>query len=59
MLSKAEQEGLKPILPYFKFDGTGVGGKPTVRIEGANLQVMSAGIPSPRRTRSGRAKAGT
>ena len=45
VLSKAEQEGLKPVLKYLKYDGSGVGGKPTVQIEGANLQVMSAGIP--------------
>jgi hypothetical protein len=45
VLSKSEQEGLKPVLKYLKYTGSGVGGKPTVQIEGANLQVMSAGIP--------------
>ena len=45
VLSKAEQESLKSILPYFRLDGDGVGGKPTLQIEGANLQVMSSGIP--------------
>jgi hypothetical protein len=45
VLSKAEQEGLKPILKYMKYDGSGVSGKPTINIEGANLQVQSTGIP--------------
>src|SRR5947209_183891 len=35
----ADQNTLISILPYVSFDATGVGGKPTIRFSGANLQV--------------------
>jgi hypothetical protein len=45
VLSKAEQEGLKPVLKYLRYDGSGVGGKPTVRIEGPTCRSCRGGIP--------------
>jgi Collagen triple helix repeat (20 copies) len=41
LLSKSEQETLKSILPYLKFVASGVGGKPTIQISGANLQIIN------------------
>lgn len=41
LLSKAEQETLKTILPFVKFTASGPNGKPTLTISGANLQVDS------------------
>jgi hypothetical protein len=41
LLSKSEQETLKSILPYVKFVASGVGGKPTIQISGANLQIIN------------------
>lgn len=41
LLSKSEQETLKSILPYVKYVASGVGGKPTIQISGANLQIVS------------------
>jgi hypothetical protein len=40
LLSKSDQETLKSILPYIKFVASGVGGKPTIQISGANLQII-------------------
>jgi Collagen triple helix repeat (20 copies) len=40
LLSKSEQETLKSILPYVKFVASGVGGKPTIQISGANVQII-------------------
>src|SRR5438128_593226 len=37
----AEQHKLLSILPYLKFAASGVGGKPTIQISGANLQIVS------------------
>jgi hypothetical protein len=37
----AAQQTLISILPYIKFEQAGVGGKPTIRVTGANLQVVS------------------
>jgi hypothetical protein len=36
-----EQQTLISILPYIKFANEGVGGKPTIQISGANLQIVS------------------
>jgi hypothetical protein len=40
LLSKSDQETLKSILPYVKFVASGGGGKPTIQISGANLQII-------------------
>jgi hypothetical protein len=40
-LSEAEVLLLKSILPFVKFVAAGVGGKPTIQVEGANLQILS------------------
>jgi hypothetical protein len=37
----AEQEKLLSILPYLKYVASGVGGKPTIQVSGANLQILS------------------
>ena len=39
--STAEQQRLIDILPYLEFSSSGVGTKPTIRVKGANLQVIS------------------
>jgi hypothetical protein len=36
-----EQHTLLAILPYLKFTASGVGGKPTIEISGANLQIVN------------------
>jgi len=41
LLSEEEQKVLKAILPYIKVVASGVGGKPTTQVTGANLQVVS------------------
>jgi hypothetical protein len=41
LLSKSEQETLKSILPYIKYVASGVGGKPTIQISGANVQIVN------------------
>jgi hypothetical protein len=41
LLPEAEEEKLAAILPYEKYVASGVGGKPTIQISGANLQVLS------------------
>jgi hypothetical protein len=41
LLPKAEQEKLQVIMPYEKYVASGVGGKPTIQISGANLQILS------------------
>jgi len=38
---EAEQQKLLAILPYIKYVASGVGGKPTIQITGANLQILS------------------
>jgi hypothetical protein len=40
VLSKSEQETLKSILPYVKYVASGVGGKPTIQVSGANVQIV-------------------
>jgi len=40
LLLKPEQETLKSILPYVRFVASGVGGKPTIQISGANVQIV-------------------
>jgi hypothetical protein len=40
VLTKPEQETLKSILPYIKFEDQGVDGKPTIEISGANVQIV-------------------
>jgi hypothetical protein len=42
---ETEQQKLLAILPYVKFELHGVAGKPTIQVEGANLQVLSRAIP--------------
>jgi hypothetical protein len=42
---ESEQQKLLAILPYLKYVAKGVGGKPTIQVEGANLQVLSRTIP--------------
>ncbi len=41
LLSKSEQETLKSILPYVKFEDKGVDEKPTIQISGANVQIVN------------------
>jgi len=41
LLSEEEQKALKAILPYIKFVASGVGGKPTIQVTGANLQIVN------------------
>lgn len=41
LLPKAEQVKLQTILPYEKLVASGIGGKPTLQITGANLQILS------------------
>jgi hypothetical protein len=40
---EAEQQKLLSILPYVKYVASGVGGKPTVQVSGANLQILEYG----------------
>jgi len=40
-LSEPEQEELKAILKYVKVTPSGVGGKPTVQVSGANVQIVN------------------
>jgi hypothetical protein len=40
-LSEAEVLLLKSILPYVRFVAAGVGGKPTIQVDAANLQILS------------------
>jgi hypothetical protein len=35
-----QEELLKSVLPYLKFNSHGVGGKPTIQVSGANLQIV-------------------
>jgi hypothetical protein len=44
LLSKSEQETLKSILPYIKFEGKGVDEKPTIQISGANVQILDGKV---------------
>jgi len=44
LLSQPEQETLKSILPYIKFVASGVGGKPTIQISGANIQIVNGKV---------------
>src|SRR5690242_17582279 len=39
--SSADQQTLLSILPYVSFNGAGVGGRPTIRFSGVNVQVVS------------------
>jgi hypothetical protein len=41
LLPEAEKQKLEAILPYVKYVASGVGGKPTIQISGANLQILS------------------
>lgn len=40
-VSAEEQQTLLAILPYIKYEPAGVGGKPTIQVSGANLQILS------------------
>jgi len=44
LLSKSEQETLTSILPYIKYIASGVGGKPTIQISGANVQILNGEV---------------
>jgi hypothetical protein len=44
VLSQPEQETLKSILPYVKYVASGVGGKPTIQISGANVQIVNGEV---------------
>jgi Collagen triple helix repeat (20 copies) len=44
LLSKTEQETLKSILPYIKFEDKGVDEKPTIQISGANVQIVNGEV---------------
>jgi hypothetical protein len=41
LLSEEEQKALKALLPYIKFNASGIGGKPTIQISRANLQIVN------------------
>ena len=41
LLSATEQEELKVVLKYVKVVPSGVGGKPTIQVSGANLQIVN------------------
>ena len=41
LLSEAEQQTLKSILPYIKYVSDGVAGKPTIQFSGVNVQVVN------------------
>jgi hypothetical protein len=40
-LTEPEQEELKSLLKYVKVEASGVGGKPTVKVSGANVQIVN------------------
>jgi Collagen triple helix repeat (20 copies) len=44
LLSRTEQETLKSILPYVKFEDKGVNEKPTIQISGANVQIINGEV---------------
>jgi hypothetical protein len=46
VLSQSEQETLKSILPYIKFAPASAGGKPTIELTGANVQVVDGEVSS-------------
>src|SRR5947209_8623394 len=39
--SSTDQQTLISVLPYMSFSAAGVGGKPTIRFSGVNVQVVS------------------
>ena len=39
--SSEEQEVLNKVMPYIKYKASGVGGKPTIQVSGANLQILN------------------
>jgi len=41
VLPQAEEEKLAAILPYEKYVASGVGGKPTIQVSGANVQILN------------------
>lgn len=41
LLSKSEQETLKSILPYVKYEEKGIDEKPTIQLSGVNLQIVN------------------
>jgi hypothetical protein len=40
VLTQSEQETLKSLLPYIKFEDKGIDSKPTIEISGANVQIV-------------------
>jgi len=44
LLSQPEQETLKSILAYIKFEDEGVDEKPTIQISGANVQIVNGKV---------------
>jgi len=44
VLLKSEQETLKSILPYIKFEDKGIDEKPTIQISGANVQIVNGEV---------------
>jgi len=46
LLSQSEQETLKSILPYVKFVPGSTGGKPTIQLSGANVQIVDGEVSS-------------
>ena len=38
---KTEQETLISLLPYIKYEASGVGSKPTIKFSGVNLQIVN------------------
>jgi hypothetical protein len=46
LLSQSEQETLKSILPYIKYIPAGTGGKPTIELSGANVQIVDGEVSS-------------
>jgi Collagen triple helix repeat (20 copies) len=44
LLSQSEQETLKSILPYIKFAPASAGGKPTIELSGANVQIVDGEV---------------
>ena len=43
VLPEAEEEKLAAILPYEKYEASGIGGKPTIQFSGVNVQVVNGG----------------
>jgi hypothetical protein len=41
LLSRAEQETLRTMLPFMRYVASGVGGKPTIQFSGANVQIVN------------------